>query len=525
MANSEEGSSGKKSFKKDYKKENPSVIVDRMAMEVGKVPPNATEIEEAVLGALMLEKDAIFRVVDVLKPDAFYKEANQHIYQAVVDLMKDSEPIDMISVIERLKRNQTLDKAGGDMYIAQLTMRIGSIAHLEHHAKLVAEKYIQRELIRISGEIQKRAFADATDVEDLIQFSETEMYKIAEGNIKKQTVSMGEVVELALDEIEAASKNSSDLSGVPSGFTDLDRMTSGWQRSDLIILAARPSMGKTAFVLNIARNVAVANHPVVVFSLEMAAIQLVKRMISTEAEIPQDKIRSGKLEDWEWQQLESRLPILSKAPLYIDDTPGLSIFELRAKCRRLAREKNGLSMIIIDYLQLMNAAGQSSREQEVSVISRSLKALAKELNVPVIALSQLNRSVTTRQGEKRPMLSDLRESGAIEQDADIVMFIHRPEMLGVTQYEDGTPTIGMADIIIAKHRNGAVGDVRLRFEGKYARFVDASNTGLADIDGIPAVSGATIVGSKMNSEESAELGYDPNADLKPNYGYEGDAPF
>jgi replicative DNA helicase len=514
-----------KEFKRNYKRENSSRMVDNMAIEVGKVPPNAVEIEEAVLGALMLEKDAIFRVVDVLSPDAFYKEAHQHIYQAVMDLSRENEPVDMISVIEKLRKNNTLEKAGGDYYITQLTYRIGSIAHLEHHAKLVAEKYLQRELIRISGEIQRRAFEDSTDVIDLIDFSEQEMYKIAEGNIKKQTNSMGSVIEQALDEIEAASKNTGDLSGIPSGFTDLDRVTSGWQRSDLIIMAARPSMGKTAFVLNMARNMAIANHPVVVFSLEMSSVQLVKRMISTETEIPQEKIKTGKLEDWEWQQLESRLPALSNAPLYVDDTPGLSIFELRAKCRRLHREK-GLSLVIIDYLQLMNAAGQSSREQEVSVISRSLKALAKELNVPVIALSQLNRSVTTRQGEKRPMLSDLRESGAIEQDADIVLFIHRPEMLAIDQYEDGTPTEGMADIIIAKHRNGAVADIRLRFEGKYARFVDLDKTGLADIDGIPQ-NGGTIVGSKMNQDANdASAGHATSADITPNYGFEeGDTPF
>ncbi len=509
--------------KKDYnKKENPSKIVENMAVEAGKVPPNAVEIEEAVLGALLLEKEAIYRVYDLLQPEAFYKEAHQHIFKAIVELSSENEPVDMVSVIEKLRKNKKLEEAGGDYYITQLTYRIGSIAHLEHHAKLVAEKFIQRELIRVTGEIQRRAFDVATDVVDLIDFSENEMYKVAEGNIKKQTSPIGSIVEDALDQIEAASKNKDELSGIASGFSNLDRITSGWQPSDLVILAARPSMGKTAFALNIARNVAVSNKPIVFFSLEMSSIQLVKRMIATETEIKQEKLKTGQLEDWEWQQLESRLPQLKGAPLFIDDTPGLSIFELRAKCRRLARE-HGVRMIIVDYLQLMNAAGQASREQEVSIISRSLKAIAKELDVPVIALSQLNRSVTSRQGEKKPMLSDLRESGAIEQDADIVIFIHRPEMLGITEYDDGTSSLGMADIIIAKHRNGATGDVRMRFEGQYARFADYDEGGLPDLSEGQGV----IKGSKINDEapgnQTKEA--DPGKDIDANYQFEDESPF
>jgi replicative DNA helicase len=510
--------------KKFQKKENPSKVVENMAMEAGKVPPNALEIEEAVLGALLLEKDAIYRVFDILKPEAFYKPGNQYIYEAIVQLSTENEPIDLVSVVDKLRRMEKLEEAGGDYYITQLTYRIGSIAHLEHHAKLVAEKFIQRELIRVTGEIQRKAFDMAEDVVDLINFSETEIYKIAEGNIKKQTTAIGTVVEEALDQIEAASQNKDELSGIPSGFSNLDRITAGWQRSDLVILAARPSMGKTAFCLNIARNVAVeAKMPVAVFSLEMSSIQLVKRMISTEAEIRQDKIKTGQLEDYEWQQLESRLPALRNAPLFIDDTPGLSIFELRAKCRRLASE-HGIQMIIVDYLQLMNASGQQSREQEVSIISRSLKGLAKEFNVPVIALSQLNRSVTSRQGEKRPMLSDLRESGAIEQDADIVMFIHRPEMLGIGQYEDGTSTEGMADLIIAKHRNGATGDIRMRFEGQFARFSDYDEGGLPDLEFDN--NGSKIVGSKMNEQPvKQEKEFDPGENLGSNYDFDEESPF
>lgn len=510
--------------KKDFKKENPSKYVENMAVDVGKVPPNAVEIEEAVLGALLLEKDAIYRVFELLQPEAFYKEAHQHIYSAIIELSSENEPVDMVSVIEKLRRNKKLEEAGGDYYITQLTYRIGSIAHLEHHAKLVAEKFIQRELIRVTGQIQQRAFDEATDVVDLIDFSENQIYKVAEGNIKKQTSPIGSVVEEALDQIEAASKNTEELSGIPSGFSNLDRITSGWQKSDLVILAARPSMGKTAFALNIARNVAVNSKPIAFFSLEMSSIQLVKRMISTEAEIKQEKIKTGQLEDWEWQQLESRLPQLTNAPLFIDDTPGLSIFELRAKCRRLSRE-HGIQMIIIDYLQLMNAVGQQSREQEVSIISRSLKAIAKELDVPVIALSQLNRSVTSRQGEKRPMLSDLRESGAIEQDADIVIFIHRPEALGITEYEDGSPSIGMADIIIAKHRNGATADVRMRFEGQFARFTDYDETGLPDIE--TENQGGIIKGSKMNQEQVGVENevYNQGKDMSANYNFDDDSPF
>ena len=511
--------------KKEFKKENPSKYVDHIAVDSGKVPPNALEIEEAVLGALLLEKDAIYRVFDLLQPETFYKESHQHIYQAIKDLSSENEPIDMVSVIEQLRKNKKLEEAGGDYYITQLTYRIGSIAHLEHHAKLIAEKFIQRELIRITAEIQQMAFDESTDVVELIDTSENKIYQVAEGNIKKQTTSIGSVVDEAIEQIEAASKNKDELSGIPSGFSNLDRITSGWQPSDLVILAARPSMGKTAFALNIARNVAAQyDTPIAFFSLEMSSIQLVKRMISTETEISQQHIKTGQMEDWEWQQLESRLPKLRNAPLYIDDTPGLSIFELRAKCRRLVHEK-GVRMLIIDYLQLMNAAGQSSREQEVSVISRSLKAIAKELDVPVIALSQLNRSVTARQGEKRPMLSDLRESGAIEQDADIVMFIHRPEALGITEYDDGTSSIGMADIIIAKHRNGATEDVRMRFEGQYARFTDYDEGGLPDLEpeGTPGI----IKGSKMNTEPAtaAKEEYNPGENMGANYDFDEGAPF
>jgi len=488
-------------------------------LEMGKIPPQALEMESAVLGAVMLEKQAVNAVIEILKPESFYKDVHQKIYASIQDLFARSEPIDILTVTQNLKKSGELELVGGAYYISQLTDRVASTANVETHARIIAQKFIQRELIRISNEIIKDAFEESTDVFELLDKAEDGLFKVAEGNIKKSYSKMSGVVKEALDGIEAARKNTDGVSGVPSGFTKLDRITGGWQRSDMIVLAARPGMGKTAFVLSMARNMAVDYKvPVAVFSLEMSAVQLVNRLISGEAEIEGDKLKRGTLDDQEYQKMHERVTRLSEAPLFIDDTPGLSVFDLRAKCRRL-KAQHGIDMIIIDYLQLMTASGMNkggNREQEISTISRSIKGLAKELNVPIIALSQLSRSVETRGGDKRPMLSDLRESGAIEQDADIVSFIYRPEYYGLTEDDEGNALTGIGEIIIAKHRNGGLDTVQLRFKGQFAKFVnldafdnDDSFNSLGPNSGFLQGSQNTItIGSKMNemeSEESAEF--------------------
>jgi replicative DNA helicase len=438
----------------------------------GKLQPQAPDLEEAVLGAMMLEKNAVNDAIEILKTESFYKEAHQRIFAAIANLFQNSQPVDILTVTNELRQKGELDLVGGPYYISQLTNKVASAANIQFHARIIAQKHILRELISISTDIIKDAFDETTDVFDLLDKAEQNLYKIAEGNIRKDYDKMGNLIHQAITQIENASKNTDGLSGVPTGYTNLDRITGGWQRSDLIIMAARPGMGKTAFVLSMARNVAVQfERPVAVFSLEMSSLQLVNRLIASESEISSDKLRRGDLRQDEYQQLNSRISKLSNAPIFIDDTPALSIFELRAKCRRL-KAQHGIELIVIDYLQLMTAGGDNkgNREQEISTISRSIKGIAKELNVPIIALSQLNRSVETRGGDKRPMLSDLRESGAIEQDADLVTFIYRPEYYGITAYENGDSAIGVGEIIIAKHRNGALDSVKLRYQAHLAKF-------------------------------------------------------
>ncbi len=446
-----------------------------MGLEMGKLPPQAVDLEEAVLGAMMLEQNAVNTVIDILKPSSFYKEAHARIYDVIITLFQKGEPIDILTVTQGLRKTSELELIGGPLYISQLTNRIASTANIETHARIVSQKFIQRELIRISSEIIKDAYEESTDVFDLLDKAESNLFQVAEGNIRKNYDKMSVLIKTALDQIEAARQNTHGVSGVPSGFTGLDRITSGWQRSDMIVIAARPGMGKTAFVLSMARNMAVEFQiPVAIFSLEMSSVQLVQRLIASETEIDSDKLRKGNLKDHEFHQLHNRISRIAEAPIFIDDTPGLSVFELRAKCRRL-KAQHGIQMIIIDYLQLMTVGGDSkagNREQEISTISRSIKGIAKELDVPVIALSQLSRQVETRGGDKRPMLSDLRESGAIEQDADIVGFIYRPEYYGITEDSEGNPLQGTGEIIIAKHRNGALADVRLRFIGRLAKFTN-----------------------------------------------------
>ena len=474
--------------------------VANIMTDMGRVPPQAIDMEEAVLGAIMLEKDAIITVLDVLKSESFYKDVNQKIYSAIISLNQRELPVDLYTVTEQLRSEDELDNVGGPVYLTQLTSKVVSAAHVEFHAKIVAQKFIQRELIRVTSEIQGRAFDDSNDINELLDYSENELFQIAEGNIKKEVSPLNVVLKDAIHEIEEASKREDALIGVPSGFTKLDRLTSGWQKSDLVIVAARPSMGKTAFALSMARNMAVDHKKsVAVFSLEMSAVQLVNRLIVAETELPSNRIKNGRLREDEWKQLETKIKTLEDASIYIDDTPAISVFELRAKCRRLSAQHK-LDIAIVDYLQLMTGPKDAgSREQEVSNISRSLKSISKELNVPIIALSQLNRSVEVRSGNKRPQLSDLRESGAIEQDADMVLFIHRPEKYGFTQLENEMPSKGIAEIILAKNRNGPVDDVLLRFREERAQFIDVEDLDY-DAMGSEDISDSFTVSSKMNSD-------------------------
>lgn len=436
------------------------------------MPPQALDLEEAVLGALMLEKNALTAVVEFLRPEHFYSEAHKEIYSAIIDLFKASEPVDMRTVVAQLRKNGKIEVVGGAYYIAELTSKVSSAANIEYHARIIIEMAIKRNLIEIASQIHHDAYEDTTDVFELLDKTEQSIFQISDSNLRKNYDSMKSLMFQAIQELQEKKNHKDGLTGVPSGFSRLDRVTSGWQKSDLVIIAARPGMGKTAFIVSALRNAAVDfNHAVAIFSLEMASLQLVNRLISAEAELESEKIKKGNLAEFEWQQLVHKTNRLSSAPIFIDDTPGLSILELRAKCRRLKAEHN-IQMIVIDYLQLMKGEAGGNREQEIASISRALKGIAKELNVPVIALSQLSRGVETRGGDKRPQLSDLRESGSIEQDADIVMFLYRPEYYKITVDEEGMPTQGMAEVIIAKHRNGSLENVKLKFIGKYTKFAD-----------------------------------------------------
>ncbi len=485
---------------------------------LGRIPPRDKELEEAVLGALMLERDAYITVCDILKPESFYEPQNQKIYAAIQSLGAAQRPIDMLTVTEQLRLNGDLESVGGPVFISELTSRVASGANIEYHARIVAQKYLARELITFASNIEGKAFDESNDVDDLLQEAEAKLFEISQRNVKKDVTQIDPVIQQAIEQIQNAANRTSGLSGLESGFQDLDKLTSGWQKSDLIIIAARPAMGKTAFVLSMAKNMAVNfNTPIAIFSLEMSNLQLVNRLLSNTCEIEGEKIKSGRLNDQEWDALMSRSRSLYSAPMYIDDTPSLSIFELRTKARRLVREHQ-VQMIIIDYLQLMNAQGMKygSREQEVSMISRSLKQLAKELNIPIIALSQLNRSVESRgaeNGDKRPQLSDLRESGAIEQDADIVCFIHRPEYyLHSDKDAEGRDIRGLALFIVAKHRSGSVDDVKMRFRHKYVRFENwTENTSMS----------TGTVGSRLNAADGIGQG---GIDINNNNPFSSGAP-
>lgn len=439
---------------------------------LGKLPPQAPDLEEAVLGALMLEKNALTAVIEFLRPEHFYLEAHKLIYEAIIDLFKNSEPVDMRTVVAQLRKNGKLELVEGAYKIAELTSKVSSAANIEYHARIVIEMAIKRNLIEIASQIHHDAYEDTTDVFELLDKTEQGIFQISDTNLRKNYDTMKSLMFQAIQELQEKKNHKDGLTGIPSGFSKLDRVTSGWQKSDLVIIAARPGMGKTAFIVSALRNAAVDfNYPVAIFSLEMASLQLVNRLISAEAELESEKIKKGNLAEFEWQQLVHKTNRLSSAPIFIDDTPALSILELRAKCRRLKAEHN-IQMVVVDYLQLMKGEVGGNREQEIASISRALKGIAKELNIPVIALSQLSRGVETRGGDKRPQLSDLRESGSIEQDADIVMFLYRPEYYKITVDEEGMPTQGLAEVIVAKHRNGSLENVKLKFIGKYTKFTD-----------------------------------------------------
>jgi replicative DNA helicase len=490
-----------------------------VSLDQGRIPPQVIGFEEAVLGAVLIDNGAINTVIDILSPESFYKPQHALIFKAVKELFGRSEPVDILTVANELRKNAELEAAGGEYFLIELSNKVSSSAHSEYHARVIVQKHIQREMIKVASNIIDKSFDETTDVFDLLDEAEQGLFEVAHSNIVKNYESARDLIKEAIIRIEEISKKEG-LSGVPSGFTDLDRITAGWQPSDLIILAARPGMGKTAFVLSMARNMAIDHKtPVVVFSLEMAAVQLITRLISSETGLSSEKLRKGTLNDAEWQQLLTKVRSLEDAPLFIDDTPALSVFDLRAKCRRLVAQ-HGVGLIIIDYLQLMTVGGQKgsggNREQEISTISRSLKSIAKELNVPVVALSQLSRAVESRAGDKRPQLSDLRESGAIEQDADIVCFIYRPEYYDIETFRDGEPAEGKGELIIAKHRNGSLADVRLRFEASMARFSD-----LAEVD-----NGPLVLESKLNNDQFlGGSSSEPNASPFDNDNNDDDIPF
>lgn len=448
------------------------LLVRDISETLGKIPPQALEIEESVLGAIMLERDALNPVVEFLKPEYFYSEQHVEIYKAVLELFKRSEPIDMRTVVYELRKSGKLELIGGAHYIAELTSRVSSSANIEYHGRILVELALKRLLIQIASNMHSEAYEDTTDVFELIDKVENSVLKISDSDLSKNYESAKALMYKAVKELRDRKQSVNGLTGVPSGFLTLDRVTCGWQKSDLIIIAARPGMGKTGFIVSALRNAAVEfNAPVALFSLEMASLQLINRMICGEAEIDSDKLRQGNLNEQDWKQIIDKTGRLSSAPMFIDDTPGLSVLELRAKCRRLKAEHN-IQLIAIDYLQLMRGEKSGNREQEIASISRALKGIAKELNVPVIALSQLSRSVETRGGDKRPQLSDLRESGAIEQDSDVVMFLYRPEYYKIMVDEEGVPTQGQLETIVAKHRNGSLDTVKLKFIGRFTKVVD-----------------------------------------------------
>ena len=444
---------------------------------IKKVQPNSPEAEQSVIGAMIMDRDAIADVIDIVNADDFYQKQNGILFEAMTELYREGKPVDLVTLQNKLKKKDVPESMKSLEFIRDLLEVVPTSANAKQYATIVREKATLRKLIKVTEDITTECYLGKDDVTEILDHTEKNVFGLLQqASGREEFVPIDKVVLNTLDAIEEAASSAGRVTGIATGFTDLDYKLSGLHPSELIIVAARPAMGKTAFVLSMAKNIAVDyRNPVALFSLEMSKVQLVNRLIVNVCEIPGEKIKSGRLESYEWEQLDFKIKELYDAPIFVDDTPSLSVFELRTKARRLVRE-HGIKCIIIDYLQLMNASGMNfgSREQEVSTISRSLKGLAKELNIPIIALSQLNRGVENREGEegKRPQLSDLRESGAIEQDADMVCFIHRPEYYKIYTSADGSDLRGMAEIIIAKHRNGAVGDVRLRFKSEFAKFMN-----------------------------------------------------
>ncbi len=450
----------------------------------GRIPPQAVEIEEQILGAMLLEKEAIARVIEVLDDEAFHSDRHRKIYQAILSLFERGEPVDTITLAEELRRRGQLEAAGGESYLVELTLKVTSGANVEYHARIVLERALMRRLITETSAIAARAYLQTEDAFDLLDQAEQAIFKISESRLKRNYISMDKAVHDTLEMLESIHGKHGGVTGVPTGFRDLDTLTGGWQSSDLIIVAGRPSSGKTAFALSLAANAALhrsKSTPVGIFSLEMSIQQLIMRLLCAESRVDAHAVRTGRLPEDDWKRLSIGAGRLAKAPIFIDDTASLGILELRAKARRLKAEHN-IGVIIVDYLQLMQGPRNAeNREKEISSISRSLKALAKELNVPVVALSQLSRAVEGR-SDKRPILSDLRESGAIEQDADVVMFVHRQEMFVDPKSEKFAEVQGRADIIVGKQRNGPTDDITLAFVNRYARF---ENLALPSFEQLP----------------------------------------
>lgn len=437
-----------------------------------KIPQYDIEIEKFVLGAILTEQGAEIAVISILSVNSFFSEANKLIYKAILQLSTQQQAIDLLTVTEKVRANGDLERVGGVYYIAELTQNVGSAANIEYHARIIQQKYIMRELNKFANILCNKSLDVTENIEDVLEFAEKSIFEIANNDIKKAIQSSSDILSKCVNRISLAAEKSGAVIGVPSGFSDLDKVTNGWQNSDLIIVAGRPAMGKTAFVLSQAKNMSKNNYPVLFFSLEMSSEQLMNRIISAESQIENDKIRSGQMYEADWQRLEAVIPEIQKLKLFIDDTAAISLFELRSKALQM-KQKAGISCIIIDYLQLMTISNKDfkgNREQEVATISRGLKQLAKELDVPIIALSQLSRNTVQRGGDLEPRLSDLRDSGAIEQDADIVCFIHRPEYYGIQEDENGESTAGIAKVIIAKYRNGATGTIDLKFIARFAAF-------------------------------------------------------
>ena len=483
--------------KKSVRRKTPDVNLDTLGLEMGNKPPQALDVEEAVLGALLIEPNCVDEAMDELTSNCFYSEKHRMIFDAMSSLTNEHVALDLLSVSQKLKSSGNLEAVGGTVALVHLSQKIGAAAHIEYYIKILKQKCIQRELITAAYEILRSSYDESVNVDDLIDKAQTKVYDAVQNNVKKDVQEIGKVINDAIEDIQRLQKTSG-LSGVPSGFASLDSITQGWQASDLIILAARPSVGKTAFVLNLARNAAVDfNMPVAFFSLEMPSMQLAKRMTVSETRLSGDKFKGGEeIKEWEWKQLEIQLKRLVKAPIYIDDTPSLPVMEFRSKVKKLVKQK-GVRLIVVDYLQLMQGPAElrGMREQEVAAISRTLKATAKEMNVPIIALSQLSRQSENRQGSnRRPQLSDLRESGSIEQDADMVIFIHRYDYQGLS---DNADDIGRTQIIIAKHRNGAIADIDMKFRADEVRFVDLSDSLVNQAD-------ANRVESAMNSDQGPQ---------------------